>query len=174
MAGVTKAYMSGRYRLFRTFSYRDKNNKPQNIRKVIGTFDPKTDRLNFNKYFLDLIKLQNITTDQINDVNWKDIPKIVNFGTFNKEDKSVSIDNIFDSINNTNDIIKSENTNNTQENNIHIVGHEYIKEEIKDYSSEKYGPFLLLKSCLHKTGLLKVLEATFPEIWPEIITLSFF
>jgi transposase len=174
MAGVTKSYISGRFRLLRTFSYRNEKNKPQNIKKIIGTFDPVTDELIFNDYFLDLIKLQDITIDQIRDIGWKNIPKIVNFGTFNKDDKSVSMVNNLNKISNSN--IDKENVYNinSKERNIHIIGHEDIKQEIRDFSCKKYGPFLLLKSCLYQTGLLKVLESTFPDIWTEIITLSFF
>ncbi|MDR0620567.1 MAG: hypothetical protein LBJ61_01610, partial [Deltaproteobacteria bacterium] len=88
MAGVTKAYLNGRYRLLRTFSFRDANNKPQNNKKIIGTFDPVTNKIIFNSYFKTLMEQQNVTFDMINSIEWKKIPDLINFGTLSPDHKT--------------------------------------------------------------------------------------
>jgi transposase len=79
MAGITKTFVSGRYRLYRTFSFLDNNNKPQHNRKIIATYD-KNNNLVFNNYFLSLLYEQNIPLSLIKSINVNEIPKYVNFG----------------------------------------------------------------------------------------------
>ncbi|MDR2368236.1 MAG: hypothetical protein LBF58_09040 [Deltaproteobacteria bacterium] len=177
MAGVTKCYITGRYRLLRTFSYRDENNKPQNKKKIIGTFDPATDEPIYNQYFLDLIAKQNVTIERINDVGWRNIPKIVDFGTFDNKNsattdkKSATTDKKSTP---TDKNINKSSINDKSRNTIIIADNDHLTYDITDFSCKKYGSYLLLRKIITDTGLLNILDKNFPDKWQDIITFAFY
>jgi hypothetical protein len=69
MAGITTTVERGVSRIYCTFSYRDGNKKPQRVRKLIGKYDKNTSKPIFNDYFINLINLQNISLDEINNID---------------------------------------------------------------------------------------------------------
>jgi hypothetical protein len=187
MAGIVKLKVGGRDRLYRTFSWRDANNYPQSNRKLIATFDQTSGVPIFNKYFTNLIKDQGVNIGQILSIDYKNIPSIVNFGTFNKLTKQIEyknnefldnnklLDNI-NSINNNEVINKSVDFANNLQNQINITISEHNTKQFDSlqYLVKDYGPHLLLEKILEDTGLLFVLKDTFPEKWQQIATLSYF
>jgi hypothetical protein len=74
MAGITKIDSDGDVRLYKTFSYRDTNNKPQHIRNSIGKIDNNTLKPVFNSYFINLANQQGLSFDL-----FYYIPKHINF-----------------------------------------------------------------------------------------------
>jgi hypothetical protein len=187
MAGIVKLKVGGRDRLYRTFSWRDENNYPQSNRKLIATYDPISGVPVFNKYFVDLINDQGLNMGQILSIDYKNIPSIVNFGSFNKLTKQIEykdhelLDNnkLLDNINMINkpeSISKSLDFANSLQNKINITISEQNTKQFDSfqYLVKDYGPHLLLEKILEDTGLLFVLKDTFPEKWQQIATLSYF
>ena len=86
MAGVTVVNEKGHIRLYVTFSFRDREQKAQNIRKSIGKIDSITNLPIFNHYFKGLLANQNINIDDIYKIPIHDITKAVNFGSFTRNE----------------------------------------------------------------------------------------
>jgi hypothetical protein len=86
MAGVTVVDEKGHKRIYATFSFRDGEQKAQNIRKSIGKIDLNTNLPIFNHYFKGLLANQNINIDDIYKIPIHDITKIVNFGSFTRKE----------------------------------------------------------------------------------------
>jgi hypothetical protein len=190
MTGITKQWVSGRHRLYRTFSWRDSANYPKNHKKLIATFDPVTDIPVFNKYFIGLINQQGINIDNILNIDWKKIPSVVNFGIFNPLTKKIEFKNKFietkndgksdfniDLTSNTitnsvNGILKEDlDTKNLR---IQISNDNIIEIESFKFSCKEYGSHILLMKILEDTGLIFVLKDIFPKKWKEIATLSYY
>jgi DNA-damage-inducible protein J len=86
MAGITVTNEKGCLRLYRTFSYRDSNNKPQRVRKALGKIDPKTGKPLFNHFFKGLLLKQNLSLEKMSSIPLHEIPNYVDFGSCTKED----------------------------------------------------------------------------------------
>lgn len=176
MAGITKVFLNGCFRLFRTFSYRDANNRPQHNRKSIGRIDPITQKPIFNSYFLNLIRNQNISIEQIEGLSLSEIPNIVNFGSYKKQLPTINSQN--DNINSIDANIIENDVENLQEKNNNNVVFETITESfsecIEKFSVKNYGSYILLSQIISQTGLLNILNKVFPDISTEIITLAYF
>ncbi|MDR2142392.1 MAG: hypothetical protein LBR11_11520 [Deltaproteobacteria bacterium] len=175
MAGITKMASKGVIRLYRTFSYRDNNNKPQNYRKAIGKLDNKTQKPIFNTYFINLVKEQGLSLDLFYNIPISDIPKYINFGELHniiKEKNTLNIDN------------SNKNTQNIDNNNILVDKNSQVKIVIDDslvhyeteeeYSSKYYGPYLLIEKILFSSGLLNILKFIFNNNWESIVTIIYF
>jgi hypothetical protein len=179
MAGISQASINGCVRIFRTFSYRDINNRPQSRKKLIGKINPETSKPEFNRFFINLIKKQGISIDQVNNISLYDIPKIVDFGSYTKDDL---LNNELDNIN----VISQNSQIKHQDDNLKIVDNDikHITIEISDninysaiehkYSVSSLGLHLLLEKIAIETGLLEVLKSIFSTIWSEIITLAYY
>ena len=190
MTGITKQWVSGRYRLYRTFSWRDSANYPKNHKKLIATFDPDTEMPVFNEYFMGLLNQQGINIDDIVNMDWKKIPSIVDFGTFdpltkkiefknnvkeNKDDQKngLNLDATSNSITKkANNIIKD--CLETQNIRIEISNDNIIELKSYEYSCKEYGSHILLMKILEDTGLKFVLKDVFPKKWKEIATLAYY
>jgi hypothetical protein len=114
MAGITATYENGCLRLYRTFSYRDSNNKPQRVRKSIGKVDSRTGKTIFNHFFKNILLKQNISLEKILNIPYHDIPNYVDFGNCSKEDiiNRAAISNLKDdyvNYNNKTIILNTEN-----------------------------------------------------------------
>jgi transposase len=178
MAGITTTVERGVSRIYCTFSYRDGNNKPQHIRKLIGKIDKNASKPVFNDYFINLINHQNISIDEIYNTDLYNIPKIVNFGVLNKE--TMSIDN-FNNINISLDNILpvSDNNNGNNADNNGSITLTYPNNNTKTYDESKYqskiyGHSIILEAVLDKIGLLKILKDIFPTLWASILTLALY
>jgi hypothetical protein len=175
MAGISKIHSDNKIKLYRTFSYRDENNKPQNQRKLIGVLDIDTNKPIFNKYFMRLIASQGISIEQINNIKIEEILKIVNFGSFTKEEllnkhfsfKNQDLNNVNDEYNqnkdsSVNDLSNKENINSNSEN-IKICSivinenNKYLFNE-SQYSVLNFGPQVLLEKIVLETNLLNLLK----------------
>jgi hypothetical protein len=183
MAGITKLNIRGTIRLYRTYSYRDSNNKPQHNRKLIGKIDSSTGKYQFNDYFIDLITNQGLTINQFDNKSLKEISKIVDFKSdinYLKNNKLVlnnfKIDNDFKIDIDTKSTINNNNSNNkiNKSKNIYIDGKNTDIIESEKFLCKSYGLYLLLTEIIDKTGLLNILEQVFGKKWKAIVTLAFF
>jgi hypothetical protein len=117
MAGITATYENGCLRLYRTFLYRDSNNKPQRVRKSIGKVDSRIGKTIFNHFFKNILLKQNISLEKILNIPYHDIPNYVDFGNCCKEDiiNRATISNLKDdyvNYNNKTIILNAENNEN--------------------------------------------------------------
>jgi transposase len=183
MAWILKGPVNGRERLYRVFTYRGDKGYPQSNRKLIATYDPKTNQPVFNSFFMSLIGSQGIKLDDILSIDYKDISKVVNFGDFDKLKKQVLASNQISPDININ--LSGQNTNiNVNNNNDFFTGKTTIqivfsnnKIETFDkgpYKARMYGPYVLLRQIVEDTGLLFVLKDIFPDNWRQILTLSYY
>ncbi|MDR3127765.1 MAG: hypothetical protein LBT99_00335 [Bifidobacteriaceae bacterium] len=108
MAGITVTNEKAIIRLYRTFSYRDLNNKPQRVHKAIGKVDNITGKIKFNKFLISILQSQNLNIDEISNIPYHELSKIVNFGFYTKDD---IIDRIKGNINGA-DYVKYQTQNN--------------------------------------------------------------
>jgi transposase len=178
MAGITVTTGNGVRQIFRTFSSRDENNKPQRTRKLLGKIDETTNKPIFNKFFTALIDSQGITLDQIYSLSLHDIPKIVNFGT-----KDEPVDKVIDNeqfslklkpIKNIANVVINDEV--LQENNINI---EITDNTIFTFPEQNirhihFGPHIILIKLIESIGLLDILRVSFPSQWKEILTIAYF
>jgi transposase len=188
MAGISVIREREYIRIYRTFSFRNIKNEPQNRRKSIGKIDQSTNKPVFNKYFTDLLSQQGISIDLINSVPLHDIPKYVDFGIFDKqlfiaedkqhnEENNLQLNTIERPIeavvgNNAKiDINFSDKKSNNIIYNVNTNKYECIKAECK---SQVLGPHLILQKIAEDTSLLPILQAIFPENWDKIITLAYY
>jgi transposase len=200
MAGITATYESGCLRLYRTFSYRDSNNKPQRVRKSIGKVDPKTGKPVFNHFFKNILLKQNIPLDRILNIPYHEIPNHVDFGNCSKENlinRFIVTDSEDDYVNydiKTIDLSIKASENNemyavqddNQEVTIqktdlmkNILKIESYNGQIYDFVERKFtckgiGSKFILDSILGNTGLLQILSQIFPFHYEKIITLAFY
>jgi transposase len=181
MAGITFLKEKGKINIYRTFSYRDSDNKPQNHRKLIGEYDKKNNKAIFNTYFLILIAQQGISLDQIESIPIRQIPKIVDFGQYTKEDflnKSIT------ALDREKVIEGSFKPSNTADSglisylirNISLIGVNRNNNLFKEsnISCQNLGSYLLLTNIVKDLQLLDILKEIFPEKWEEILTISYY
>ena len=184
MAGITVTNYKGVERIFRTFSFRDDNNYIQHNRKLLGFMNPKTKIPEFNKFFHTLLEEQNISLDFIHNIPIHDIPKYVDFGTFNKElylgKKKGNIE-IVNPENNNNQlnllepkIINNQLLNNTDKKYSINIGSEFETFIEANSVCKILGPHLLLKKIVTDTSLLPILQSIFPNQWDRILTIAFY
>jgi transposase len=178
MAGITITTGNGVKQIFRTFSSRDENKKPQRTRKLLGKIDETTNKPIFNKFFISLIESQGITLEQIYSLPLHEIPNIVNFGS-----KDEPIDRIIDNeqfslqlkpIKNVNDVVINDEI--LQENNINIkvTDNTIFTFPEQNISHIHFGPHIILIKLIESIGLLDVLRENFPNQWKEILTIAYF
>jgi transposase len=183
MTGITKAFVSNRNRVYRTFSYQDKNKKPQHNRKIIATYD-SNNNLEFNKYFMSLLYEQDISIDFIKSINIYDIPKYINFGEniYKKSSKSIKHgENISNGLLKPNkplidnfDNNWNSNTKNYENINLIISDNISIKYNYKSYLCRSAGQKILFTKIIEDIGLKNVLVSNFPGKWEQILTLAIF
>jgi transposase len=197
MAGITISNEKGCPRLYCTFSFRDKNNKPQRVRKSIGKIDSRTGKAVFNNYFKRLLYKQNISINDVNNIPYHDIPKVVDFGTCSKDDlinktyhdKIDSIQSFNNNEVNGNNLSSHNGVNsdyinkndqfitlNIDNNSIAVEtfgGRTYISHE-KQFSVKKIGQKYILDMVIGDTGIQPILQNIFPSIWDKIITLAYY
>jgi transposase len=196
MAGITVTNEKGCLRLYRTFSYRDNNNKPQRTRKSIGKVDLKTGKVIFNNFFKYLLLKQNINIEKIENLPYHDIPKYVDFGICSKEDlinrSNKDKDIIEDKYSenyikyNNNTLIEYSNNNKEIKNNENSISQNEKKLNIEIFNGKTYsiteknisvksiGPKYILEMIIGQTGLSEILQKVFPTYWDKIVTLAFY
>ncbi|MDR1656964.1 MAG: hypothetical protein LBT47_05340 [Deltaproteobacteria bacterium] len=79
MAGISLIANRNSVVLYRTFSFRDENKKPQNNRKPIGKVILGTNKVAFNDYFVALLNAQGISLESLNGKSLNDISRLVDF-----------------------------------------------------------------------------------------------
>ncbi|MDR0621531.1 MAG: transposase [Deltaproteobacteria bacterium] len=197
MAGITATNENGCLRLYRTFSYRDENNKPQRARKLIGKVDPISGKNIFNHFFKNILLSQNLNIDEISALPYRDISKIVNLG---ETTKNKIINRIPRNVNGADYVVYSNKDNHNNGTNIdseqkiidknsndtdlinnsdNIItiqtynGKKYTVKEI-NYIFKGFGPKLLLDMAIGKTGLYDILTKVFPMHWDKILTVAYY
>jgi transposase len=175
MAGITTLSRNGTLTVYRTFSFRDVNNRPRNDKKIIAHKYLKTGIIVYTNYFIELLRQQSIPIESIKNIEFKEIPKIVDFGSFSKQNDIViknkdiaDIENNIIDDNNTDQISKKKIIIYNTSNNNHYTG------TITDSSSKILGIHLLLDQITSDIGLKKIIMKVFPDNWREILTLSYF
>ena len=186
MAGISLVHERDAIRIYRTISYRDEFNNPQNIRKSIGNFDPITKKAKFNKLFLDLLAEQNIETPILDQTTLHDMPNYINFELIDsylykklayklktKDDKAnegikkeLNLEKglIYEDINNHLDSLTC---------SFLVNSHKYDFNVTK-FSSKIIGPHLILEKIVEDTSLLPILQKIFPEQWEKILTFAYY
>ena len=86
MAGITVVDEKGHKRIYATFSFRNEEQKALNVRKAIGKIDLSTNLPIFNHYFKGLLADQGIDIDLLYKIPIHDITKVVDFGSFTKNE----------------------------------------------------------------------------------------
>jgi transposase len=198
MAGITATNENGCLRLYRTFSFRDANNKPQRVRKSIGKVDPNTGLPIFNDFFKSLLLKQNIGIDQVTNINYHDLPKIVNLGFCSKEEliNKTYRNKITDyaDYNGIDNVVSSTSVNKIGDNALNITsivengsfdGYDRVvtintAENVtyniveSNFSVKNIGQKYILGVIVTDSGLLNILKDVFPNIWDKILTLAYY
>jgi transposase len=197
MAGITATYERGSLKLYRTFSYRDSNNKPQRVRKAIGKVDPNTGKSIFNAFFKDILAKQNLNLEEMSSLPYRELTKFVDFGYCSKNDILNRIPNNVggtdyvhykgenDNINKqkycknnylcTQDNIESSNNGNVDQIiNIKTSNDQQYTAIETQYTFKGIGQKLILDMVIDKTGLSDILAKVFPDSFTKILTLAFF
>jgi transposase len=179
MAGITTLSRKHTLTVYRTFSYRDKNNRPRNDKKIIAHQYLKTGKIVYTEYFLKLLSIQSIPIDKIIKIPFKDIPKYVDFGSLSINNKILDTNSDYIDLSIDNDNII--NPNNASEElslkkiRIHNSSNKTIYSgTISNFTSKILGVQLLLDQVANDIGLKKIIRQVFPDKWEEILTLSYF
>jgi hypothetical protein len=179
MAGITVTKEKGCLRIYRTFSYRDSNNKPQRVRKALGKIDPKTGKFIFNNFFRELILKQNLSLETISKIPYHEIPSYVDFGTCTKQQIISRNENLGaneDYVTYNRSIKDHDSINQLNKTALNIEtcdGKKYTFIEQKS-SYKGVGSKFILDVVLGQTGLLNILSKALPLDYDKIITLAFY
>jgi transposase len=175
MAGITITTNNGIKTIFRTFSYRNSNNKSVHDRKVIGRINTETNEPIFNRFFKTLVASQGLNINEIKSIPIHNIPKFVDFGTLDKQ--NIDIINLKDDeivTPMTKITIEDDLLNENGLQTIEIDDNTILIFPETDITSLKIGPQFILHKITNKTGLLDILKDVFPVNWQEIITIAYF